>query len=600
MKRRVVMMLLFTAVVVRVFSLFFLRIEPYYVVIPRSFTGRMLLAQPLWLDLAMLIIIIAACWQWRPRENLTLSDVALGALNAIGLMAFPLATGLALFVYIQDWYFGLQVNWGTIARYLQFVLAYVALNLMMDALIGQRKWLQRGIAPLAFLTLALTQDIFIRLPSSLAVGVFFSVGVTLGLTLIAFRPLYTRSPWQAILAAAFVGLIACFIVVAAVSESVFTFLLPMSALLFGAFSIRSAKRWPRLLTAAVFIGLALFLSLGLPQLVPPDIANMLVENVHQNLITEQVGGISISYPEPRLRDIAVRLARVLDAANMISEAEFGISPHVNSLTLTGIGPGGFHGNSPHSITGALASERQLQLYLDSSYLNVPDLSIHFPDPVNAILHEYAHLYGVVPYWPWIMGPEEEGWATYAATRLSLRLYETHGPELWDPPYDYAKQARAITSANLQGHPVAWSHPHEFGGFRLWYALGERDGEDALFRNRWLVTRRDLQRAVIISDPEAARSMAAAIGETDFADLGKQNPVRFSQVLPMEALASMSEVMGISSQDVQVMYETRSARLVDPGIKIPHRVPSWIDPFATFLLLAVFIGIRKSRLTSRLS
>ncbi len=588
--RRTIILLLI-AVFIPLCSLFFLRIEPSYVVIPRSFTGAALLTQPMWFDLAAAFIVILTCWQWRPQARPTLRDVMIGALFAIGLMAFPLITGLALFVYVQDWYVDFRINWMTLARYLQFLLAYGALNLLIDALKDQHQWLRRGIVLLALLSLVLIQDVFLQLPSSLAFIVSSSIGTTLGLTIIAFRPMYAHSPWQAIFAAAVVGFIACFVVVAAISDSVFTFLLPTLALAVGAFSLRSARQWPRLLTGVVFTGLALFLSLGLPAMLPRDVASIIIENERQKLVSEQVGAITVFYPEPKFRDVAIRFAHVLEAANKVSEDEFGVSPAVTSFTLLGIGAGGFHADFPNRITGVLASERQLQLYADGVYLNSPELSIHFPDPVNAILHEYSHLYGVVPYWPWIMGPEEEGWATYAATRLALRLYENYGPTLWDPPYDYARQAVAIADANLQGHSVAWSHPFEFGGFQLWYALGQRDGERTIFQKRWSFTHRDIQRAVIISDPEEARRLARAMGNVDFVEFGRHEPVPFSQVIPIEALKPLSEVIGISAQDLQGMYETRATSLVDPAIRMPIQVPFWIDPLATLLLVAVFAGVR---------
>ena len=171
--------------------------------------------------------------------------------------------------------------------------------------------------------------------------------------------------------------------------------------------------------------------------------------------------------------MAMCIAHVLEAANEVSRETFGVSPDIKHLTIWGIAPGGFYAEFPNSIVGNFPSEHFLQLGLNKAYLNAPERSASDADPVNMILHEYAHLYGIVPYEPWFMGSEEEGWATYAATRLSLRLYEKYGAGLWNPPYDYAQRARAITTSNLQGHPVVWSHPYEFGGFKMWHALGER-------------------------------------------------------------------------------------------------------------------------------
>lgn len=579
----------------RLLSLFVLRIEPYYILTPRSFTGRALLAQPGWLDMAVLTVAAIALWrswgQWNRRE------LFLGMLDALRFMLLPLLTGLALFTYVQDWHVGLQVNGVILARYVQFVLAFAALNLIMDAVGAfDKKW-RYVVVSLAMLALAFTQDFFVKLPPFFVISVASSVGVTSGLLVIALRPVYVRSAWRALAAAIFAGFIVCFVEVAAISESIFTFLLPLLALMVGALTMRSAKRWLYFSAGLVVVGLSFFLSTGLPRIVPPEIAEVLAENIRPDYVSEQVGGVRVYYAQPELRDMAVRLAYVLDAANIISQSEFGVSPQVDTLIISGIGPGGFRADFPHRITGALISDRYVELSLDEAYLNSPDLSIHFPDPVNAILHEYAHLFGIVPYYPWLMGPEEEGWATYAATRLSLRLYETYGSELWDPPYNYARQAIAITEANLAGHPVAWSHAYEFGGFRLWYALGERDGESVLFRKRWSLTLREASRFSIISNPQVARRMARELGQADFARWGNSEAIPFAQVFALEDWMIMGDVIGMTPQEIQSYYERREDELVNPAVIFPPNNPIWADiGLTSLLLLGIVVVANKSRLT----
>lgn len=593
LKRKVTFILLLI-VGARLLSLFLLRVEPYYILVPRSFTGRALLAQPSWLDLAVLAATTIALWrslgQWSVRETL------LGIFDAIHFLLLPLLTGLALSTYIQEWHVDLQVSEAILARYVQFVLAFVALNLIMDAGSALDKKRRYVIVSLAILALTFTQDLFVNLPPSFAVSVVFSVGVTSGLFVIAIRPVYVHSPWRAIAAAAFAGFIICFVEVAAISESIFTFFLPLLALIVGALTMRSAKRWPYFSAGIAVVGLSLFLSIGLPRIVPPEIAAGLVENIQPKYASEQVGDVRVYYARSELREISVRLAHVLDAANTISQSEFGVSPQVDTLIITGIGSGGFRAEFPHRITGAFISERYVELCLDEEYLNSPDLSIHFPDPVNAILHEYAHLYGIVPYYPWIMGPEEEGWATYAATRLSLKLYEIYGPDLWNPPYNYARQATAITEANLAGHPVAWSHAHEFGGFRLWYALGKRDGESALFRRRWSLTQREADRFSIISNPQAARNIARELGQTDFTTWGNSEPIPFAQVFAFEDWIIMGNVTGMTRQEIQSYYERRANMLVNPAVTIPANDLTWVDVGLASLLLGIITVTNKSRPT----
>jgi hypothetical protein len=585
--------LLALAIIGRLFSIWFLKTDLYFELIPRSFTGRALLSQPAWLDLAIPLVIIVLCWPKWSHDRLTARAIGLAALDAAGLLMFPLLTGLALFVYVQDWFVSLQINWSSLMRWTQFVLAFLALNLLMDALPIKNRW-GRGFVALAVgLALAVTQDITLTLttnPEYVFIGLLAGVGTTLGLTALAFRPHYRQAPWRATAAAIFVGSITCFLIVAGQSVSLFTFLLPGVALLIGALAIRSPKTWPRWVALASLMVLSLGLSLVLPRLVPPDFAARMVENIQSPLTTVQVGKITVRYEDPRVRNIAVRMAHVLDSANTLSQDEFGVSPQVNELIIYGIAPGGFQAEFPHRIVGNFASEQQLQLSLDSAYLNAPAGSIHFPDPVNAILHEYSHLYGVVPYAPWVMGSENEGWATYAATRLSLRLFEKYGPELWDPPYNYAARARAITQSNLDGHSVVWSHPYEFGGFRLWNTLGERDGEAALFRERWMLTQRNMSRLVTINDPGAAHRLADGLGQSDFIAAGKAEPVLYDQVIAQRDWVSMGEVMGITPDQSKALYTLKAQQLVNPAVTVPASTPWGVEGLATLAVMLLLVSI----------
>ncbi|RMG83165.1 MAG: hypothetical protein D6707_01565, partial [Bacteroidetes bacterium] len=86
--------------------------------------------------------------------------------------------------------------------------------------------------------------------------------------------------------------------------------------------------------------------------------------------------------------------------------------------MDGFAPGGINVQFPDAIVGNLISPRFVNLCLDNTFLNLDSATIDFPDPVNAILHEYAHLFGIVEYLPWVFGAEEEGWATFAAVTFS--------------------------------------------------------------------------------------------------------------------------------------------------------------------------------------
>ncbi len=564
--------LLLLAVVARCASVSFLNGDPYYRLVPRSLTGGGFLVQPGWLDLAVPAVFVLALWTSRPQGRPTASALGDAARDALWILAFPLLAGLSLFLFVQRWLLTPMFNLATALRWIQFVLAFAAMNMFMDRVSVRNRWARLGLALILAGALALTQDLVVdpRI-ASFRFAMFLSTpGILLGATAWALRPVYRRSPLRAVVTAALVGGVACFLVVAARSEQVFTALLPALALLAGAAAIRSTRPWPRRIALGGVVSLGLSCSLLLPRLVSPELRERMAENSMAPAHTETVGRLTVSYDDPSVREVAVRLARVLEAANGVSQEFFGVSPEVTHLTIGGIGPGGFHAEFPDRIEGNLPSERAVQLLRDGTFLNAPEFSARDLDPVNAILHEYSHLYGAVPYLPWVMGPEEEGWATYAATRLSLRLYEKQGAGLWDPPYDYARRARAITRSNLDGHAVMWSHPDEFGGFRLWHSLGKRDGEKALFRRRWESTRRDLQRFLLmISNPKSAWQVARSFGEADFVSFGKAAPVLFTQAVSREDSVRSAGALGIPPEQTRTQYDRRAHDVLQPGVILPE-------------------------------
>ena len=563
--------LLLLAIAGRCLSLFVLNSNPFYIFVPRSFSGGAVLVQPGWLDLAVPFVFVLVLWTSLPKEKWAVQSPGWSMLDALWILAFPLLTGLTLFLYVQRWLLTPMLNWATLLHWVQFMLTFVAINLFMDSVSVQNRWARRGLALTVTGALALTQDVMISKgsPEISIVALLSSPGVLLGLTALAMRRIYRQAPSRTVLTAALVGGVVCFFVIGGRSESIFTLFLPALAMYIGALTIRSTKRWPRWIALCSFLSAGLLLSLLLPGMLPPEIAQNMAENSLIPAHTETVDSLIVSYDDPRVRDMAMCMARVLKTANQVSRETFGVSPEVEHLTIGGIVPGGFHAEYPNSIMGNFPSERFLQLGLDKAYLNAPQRSASDVDPVNMILHEYAHLYGIVPYEPWIMGSEDEGWATYAATRLSLRLYEKYGAALWDPPYDYAERARAITKSNLQGHAVAWSHPDEFGGFKMWYALGRRDGEVTLFRERWDMTRRDADRALMVSNPGAARQFANSFGETDFEIFGKSEPVRYDQSIVREEFVSSAEMLGIPADQVKAIYDRHSNQVIEPGVHVPR-------------------------------
>jgi hypothetical protein len=575
----------------RVVSFFFLKAEPTYVFVPRSFVGGGFQTLPALLDLVVPLIVIYCLWLGRRLGGGTIKWGRLAVWDAMCFLLFPLAAGLSLFAYESRWQIFPNVTLDTSLRWLLFITSYVAWNMLLDELSVKSRWQRVIIVPTLALSFGLLQDAYRLMRDPWPA--LLSVGLTLTWTVLAFRRRYCQSPFVATLAAAIVGGISCLLIVMGPTESVFPPLLLLIAFLAGALTIRNRRWWPPWIALASVAAVGLFLSLAFPRFLAPALRAAVLQQEPPLSHTEQVEGVTIRYEDVRVRSVATQLAHVLAAANQVSQEAYGISPQVDELVIRGFEEGGFQAEFPHSIRGNLISPREVDSCLDISFLNDPNASIHFPDPVNAILHEYSHLYGTVPYLPWVMGAEEEGWATFSATRLSRRLYERFGPGLWNPPYNYAARADAITRSNLAGHPVYWSHPDEYGGFRLWYLLTERDGEAVIYRKRWGLTRRDFRGGWLrINDPDAARQMARALGFADFVSFGAGKIVRYNQVYALQDSQPLGELLGWTADKVRANYAKDADHLIDPTVRVPARRPLALDMALSLVLFALFVVIKR--------
>ncbi|NOX86455.1 MAG: hypothetical protein GXO86_10925 [Chlorobi bacterium] len=197
------------------------------------------------------------------------------------------------------------------------------------------------------------------------------------------------------------------------------------------------------------------------------------------------------------------------------------------------------------------------------------MSANFPDPVNAILHEYSHLFGVIPYHKWWPGAEEEGWATYSATRISRLLNDKTGLNLWQPGYDYSMQADKITKRNLSGKAVVWSHPNEFGGFVLWYNLGEIFGLKKMYNLRWNNSEHNIKGSLfILSDPTKADKIVSLFGKDNFRKYGNMPTKKFEDIYSENDFLYLAKTTGIDEQRVLKMYEFMKSKNVDPSIPMP--------------------------------
>ncbi|ACL23403.1 hypothetical protein [Chloroflexus aggregans] len=91
LKKKVIFILLLI-VGARLLSFLVLHVEPYYILVPRSFTGRALLAQPGWVDIA--IVVVAAIALWRPFGQWNGRELFLGMLDTLRFLLLPLLTGI--------------------------------------------------------------------------------------------------------------------------------------------------------------------------------------------------------------------------------------------------------------------------------------------------------------------------------------------------------------------------------------------------------------------------------------------------------------------------------------------------------------------------
>jgi hypothetical protein len=575
---------------VRVISFIFLKADSAYTLVPRSFIGGGFESMPALLDVVVPAIVILALFSRRRFFVKAARWWLEGGADAASLLLFPLAAGLSMLAYEGRWQILSNLTLASMLRWLQFAAAYLAWNLLLDNL--HSRWQRIVAVPILAASLGFLEDVYPGTANP--INIALSMGLMLTWTVLALRRRYRESPRRATLAAAIFGGVGCLVIVMAPSNSLFIFLLSFLALPVGALAMRSQRWWPQWAALAGIAGIGLVLSFLVPRFIPPgQRAAFLTQEPHP-AHAEQADGIAVSFDDVRVREIALQMAHVLAAANQVSREAYGISPQVDKLVIRGFEEGGFQAQFPHRIDGNFVSPQQVNLSLNSSFLNGdPSTSIDFPDPVNAILHEYSHLYGTVPYQPWIMGAEEEGWATFSATRLSHRLYERFGPGLWSPAYNYASRADAITRSTLAGHSVYWSHPNEYGGFRLWHSLSAALGEANLYRTRWALTRRDgrgwwLQ----VNDPGAARRMAQRFGDETFTSLGAGTTTYYREIYTLQEVQTAVTLLTGNASQAPAEYEGNAGEIIDPTVRVPSRWPTTLDIVLSTLLtvLAFFVAI----------
>src|SRR5512146_2314979 len=154
------------AVVARVASLTVFARESAYRLVPRSLTSGGFLREPGWLDLAVLALFVVALGDFRSSRRPAAPALGAAALDALFLLAFPLLMGLSLFLYVQRWLVTPTLDGMLLLRFLEFVLAFVAMNLFMDRLPVTNRWARRGVALVLVAALAFTQDLVLAADAS--------------------------------------------------------------------------------------------------------------------------------------------------------------------------------------------------------------------------------------------------------------------------------------------------------------------------------------------------------------------------------------------------------------------------------------------------
>jgi len=573
MKKKVFFILI-TVIVLRLLNIFIINTDPEFFLSPRNFNGRGLIAMPSWIDFLIPVIVILFLYNIKNKITFKLdyNKVFKALSNAFILIFTPIIIGVLLNNYIQKTSINIDVNSVLIFRYILFILTFIAINIFADALLIKSKFLKYLIFILFLIFIAYTQDIFSSgNKMNTVLGLINSVGTSTVIIAIGLRRIYKQYQLETITSVLFIGLILIFFKFNVLSISFFTIFLPFIAFfLVGIILYNNWKLKTKIIIGIIPFIIALFLNFVLPAIVPSDIANELVEKrQEEKFFEEQVGNITVKYKEKRLRNISLRFAKVLDEANQICNNELGISPNVNILIIRGIAPGGFHAEFSNRIVGNIISEKYLDNCADSTFLNNPELAANFPDPVNAILHEYSHLFGVVTYHKWWPGAEEEGWATYSATQISILLYNKLGADLWQPAYNYSKQADKIIKQNLSGKAVVWSHPNEFGGFNLWYHLGNIFGIKKMYNLRWQNTKHNIQGSLyMISNPKSAKQIISVFGKKNFLDYGQMPIKKFNDIYSIDDYLYLAKTTGIDIDRINKMFEFMKYRDVNPTVPVP--------------------------------
>ena len=579
----------------RMIELAFNKFDVQSFLVSRSFLGNGILSKPLFSELLFSLLIIMLLFNKKQCNKPQSADLKQGFLNALWFLSFPVIAAFCLYVYKSEYYFKFQFNEMVLLRWLYFCLTFIAVNLILN-LNTYRKFLRVVFIILILLLSSFLQDFTSNNDSFfVSIGIFSGIGLTQTLSIIAFRNTFKNSLWAGVFSVLITSFVVCFFIFGGVSNSLFTLFFPFVALVLAAITLQSKRIKPRVISLGAISLVCLLLSLVLPRLVAPQSANMIIENTKEEIkYHENVNGIQINYDDTLVHKSLVQIAKVLQAANQISKENFGISPDIKWITIYGFEPGGFNGVFPQGIKGNFPSQKYINDFNDSTFMNNPKLSCQFPDPVNSLLHEYSHLFGIFPYQSWL-STESEGWATYAATRLSKLLYQKYGATLWQPAYNYAKLADSINAKLLAGHPLIWSHPEEVGAFKMWNDYEQKNGLQKVFNDRWQYTLRD-KNSIAIRENNASPVndfISTKIGNEIFNQYSNLSPKKFDELYNTDDWKIMGQLLNQNDAEINKFIEQKKTREYNILVPKPRSNKAGIEiGLIIGLLLLYTLGILK--------
>jgi hypothetical protein len=580
----------FVLLLFRILVLAFNKFDIQSIQVSRSFIGNGFLSKPLFSELFISILIILLLFGKEQIKKPLLADLNIGLVNALWFLSFPVITGLCLFTFKSEYYFKLQFNEMLLLRWLYFILTFVAVNKIFE-INPFHKFLRGFLIILILLLTSILQD-FTSNSNSLSIiyATLSGVGLTQAFSIIAFRNTFKNSFWAGLFSAMFTSSIVCFFIFGAVSGSYFTFLLPFIALLLAAVSMHGKSLRPRIICLLAVSLFSILLSLVLPSLFPQESRNLLRENQKvETKYHDRVYNIQINYNDTTVRKALIQVAKVLNAANQVSQENFGFSPDIKWITIYGIQQGGFNAVYPQGMEGNFISQEYIKDILDSKFLNNPDLSCQFPDPINSILHEYSHLYGIFPYQNWIR-TESEGWATYSATRLSKLIYQKYGSYLWQPAYNYAKFADSINVSLLSEHPLIWSHPEEVGPFKMWNSYELKVGLQNVYKSRRQYTTWDKSSIYIQKNiPSVINDFInTKIGKESFNRVSIIPSKKFEELYKPDEWKILGQLINKSDDEMNKYFGQMKMKEININVPGPRNNSSSIENILIISLLLLFI------------